>query len=99
MPIGKEIDEIGCNLLIKRGYRKNILHRTGHSIGFHSPHGKHGHLSLKNEEPILINMGYTIEPGVYLKGEFGVRSEINFFINEYRQLVLTIPVQRELVRI
>ena len=83
MPIGKEIDEIGCNLLIKRGYRKNILHRTGHSIGFHSPHGKHGHLSLKNEEPILINMGYTIEPGVYLKGEFGVRSEINLFINEF----------------
>lgn len=99
MPIGKEADEVACKYLIKKGYKKNILHRTGHSIGFHSPHGKYSHLSLKNEEPILTNIGYTIEPGVYFLGEFGVRSEINFFITKNKQLILTTPIQRELIRI
>lgn len=97
MPTGKEVDQVACNILAKAGYKKNILHRTGHSIGFQGPHGREGHLSLKNEEPLLINIGYTIEPGLYLKREFGIRSEINFYINKSRQIVLTTPVQKKLI--
>ena len=97
LPSGRQVDEFTRKVLTRTGYGKNILHRTGHSIGFHSPHGKLGHISLKNEEPLLVNIGYTIEPGVYFKGEFGIRSEINFYINNRKQIVLTTPPQRELI--
>lgn len=97
LPTGKEADRVAHHTLVRAGYERNILHRTGHSIGSSGPHGKYGHLSLKNSESLLINLGYTIEPGLYFKGEFGIRSEINFYINKNRQIILTTPVQRKLI--
>jgi Xaa-Pro aminopeptidase len=97
MPVGRIADEAACAVLERAGYAKNIRHRTGHALGFVSPHGRGRHLNLKNAHPLLKNLGYTIEPGVYIKGEFGIRSEMNFYIDDTGRVVITTPLQRHLV--
>lgn len=97
-PTGKEIDDIARKIISDAGYKENILHTTGHSIGLHSPHGKQLGLSQKNPNPIIKNLGYTDEPGIYLKNKFGIRSEIDFYINN-NELIITAPIQKELIHI
>lgn len=98
-PTGKEIDDTASNIIISAGYKENILHRTGHSIGFRSPHGKELGLSQKNNHPIVKNLAYTIEPGIYLKDKFGIRSEIDFYINDNNEVIITTPVQEEIIHL
>jgi len=98
-PTGKEIDDITMKIISDAGYKENIKHTTGHSIGFHSPHGTQKGLGQKNLKPIIKNLGYTIEPGIYLKDKFGIRSEICFYINDDNKLVITTPVQKEIIQI
>ena len=99
MPTGAEVDLAARAVVVQAGYENNILHRTGHSIGFHSPHGLFKNVNTSNPDPLVPELGYTIEPGIYLPGEFGIRSEIDFYIAKDRQLVVTTPVQKELVRL
>ena len=98
-PTGKEIDDIARKIISDAGYKENILHTTGHSIGFHSPHGTQKGLSQKNLKPIIKNLAYTIEPGIYLKDKFGIRSEICFYIDDNNELIITTPMQKEIIKI
>lgn len=99
MPTGYEVDQAAMQVLIDAGfrYRKEILHTTGHSIGTTSPHGRFGGVSSKNKQPLKRNVGYTIEPGIYIKNAFGIRSEIDFYITRDYTLDITTPVQKELL--
>lgn len=97
MPLGKDIDMAVRNIIEASGFGKNFIHRTGHSIGYTSPHGRHRGLSRHNPNPLLANYGYTIEPGIYLKNQLGARSEINFYITTSYKLVITTPMQRALI--
>jgi Xaa-Pro dipeptidase len=99
MPIGKVVDQTACDIIERAGFAKYILHRTGHCIGFESPHGNTWNVNQKNPHPLVRDLGYTIEPGIYLKGKFGVRSEIDFYIDKDMKLRITTPVQRELIKI
>lgn len=98
-PTGKEIDDAARKIIGDTGYKENILHNTGHSIGFNSPHGTEKGLSQKNPNKIVKNLGYTIEPGIYLKDKFGIRSEIDFYINDALEVIITTPVQKEIIHI
>jgi len=98
-PKGIEIDNIARKVISDAGYYENIKHTTGHSIGFNSPHGNQKGIGQKNNNRIIKNLGYTIEPGIYLKDKFGVRSEIDFYINDSLEVVITTPVQKELIKI
>lgn len=99
VPTGIEVDKTAMRVLLKAGYqyRKEILHTTGHSIGTTSPHGRYGGISIRNKRSLKKNLGYTIEPGLYLKGKFGVRSEIDCYIDKNNKLCLTTPIQKELI--
>jgi Xaa-Pro dipeptidase len=99
IPTGKELDAVTRKIIADKGYGKYFLHSTGHSIGFNSPHGIYGALRRTNDKPLFVNLGYTIEPGIYLKGKFGARSEIDFYITKDLKLVITTPVQKNLVKI
>lgn len=99
MPTGAEVDAVAEKVVLEAGHKKHILHRTGHCIGFTSPHGKGVNLSPRFRRPLERNVGYTIEPGIYLKGKFGIRSEINFYITNKNKVVVTTPMQRQIVRI
>lgn len=99
IPTGKELDVFTRKIIADKGYGKNFIHSTGHSIGYTSPHGIYGALRRTNGKKLLVNMGYTIEPGIYLKGKFGVRSEIDFYITPDKKLVITTKVQKDLVKV
>lgn len=96
---GKEVDVVAREHFQKAGYEEYFLHGLGHSLGFRTPHGAGVRLSLKKGEGILEErVGYTIEPGIYLKNRFGIRSEIDFYIDG-QEVVITTPVQKIITRI
>lgn len=97
IPTGKAVDDAATRVLVRVGFKKYIKHRTGHSIGFQSPHGEYPNVNQTNKEPLEPNLGYTIEPGVYIDGEFGVRSEIDFYITEKKKLLVTTKVQNKFI--
>ncbi len=96
VPSGSEVDAIAREYISEKGYGKNFKHTTGHSLGFVSAHGPYGRLSVKNKKRLYKNLGYTIEPGVYLSGKFGVRSEIDFYISDDLELKITTKIQKNI---
>ncbi len=76
---GADLDDAARRLLDDRGYGDAFIHRTGHSIDLEL-HGSGPHLDnfeTHDTREMIPGVGFSIEPGVYLTGNFGVRSEIN----------------------
>ncbi len=69
----KEIDGIARKIIEDEGYGEYFIHSLGHGVGI-DVHEFPG-VSPKQEAELLENMVITIEPGIYLKGKFGVRIE------------------------
>ena len=77
---------------------RRFLHGLGHELGFTSPHGSGRRLNPKNVHSLKNNMGYTIEPGAYIKNKFGVRSEIDFYVDNKNRVIVTTKIQKTLVK-
>lgn len=80
---GWEIDECARNYITSAGFGDYFIHRTGHSITT-SLHGSGPHLDnfeTKDERKILPSTSFSIEPGIYLTGDFGIRCEIDVFVH------------------
>ena len=99
IPTGEEIDVITRNYLKYHGLEKYFLHGTGHPLGLSNVHGRGAYLNLRGRSQLSRLVGYTIEPGIYLKNKFGVRSEIDFFIDENFKLNITTPIQNKIILI
>jgi Xaa-Pro aminopeptidase len=94
---GYEVDDATRKVLIEAGYEANLKHRTGHSLGNVITHGDAAHFDsfeTLEERAVLPNLGFTIEPGIYLP-EFGVRSEINIY-SHADKVEVTTAIQREI---
>jgi Xaa-Pro aminopeptidase len=96
MPTGFEVDKVARDYIKDMGFGDNFLHGLGHPLGFTNPHGSGVRLSPKFKKPLKKMVGYTIEPGVYLKNKFGIRSEMDFYIDERNKVVITTKVQKEI---
>jgi Xaa-Pro dipeptidase len=97
---GWEVDEATRAHIASAGLGQYFTHRTGHSIGV-SVHGNGANmdnLETRDEREIIPNTCFSIEPGVYLPGEFGVRSEVNV-LTRTGSAEVTGNIQRELVLI
>ena len=94
---GYEVDR-ACRTVVERaGYGAEFIHRTGHSLG-ETVHGNGVHLDdyeTHDDRRLIPGTGFTIEPGVYTS-RFGVRTEINMFMDE-RDAYVTGPCQTEIV--
>jgi len=97
--IGKEMDSLARTILDKNKLAQYFLHGLGHSLGTTQPHGIYAGLRRKSKKRLVNSLGYTIEPGLYIKGKFGVRSEIDFYIDKKRHVITTTPVQKKIQRI
>ncbi len=76
---GFEGDDAARGVIQRAGYGEYFVHRTGHSID-RDLHGSGPHLDnyeTHDDREIQPGAGFSVEPGIYLPGEFGVRSEIN----------------------
>lgn len=79
---GCDVDRTCRSVIEKAGYGEHFTHRTGHSIG-NEVHGLGPNIDsieTRDERALLPGVGFSVEPGVYLAGEFGVRSEINVYV-------------------
>lgn len=96
---GYEVDDVCRKVVEDAGYGQYFVHRTGHSIG-REVHGNGVHidnLETKDERQLVPGICFSIEPGIYLPGEMAVRSEINVFITESREVVVAGDEQEELI--
>ena len=94
---GADVDEIARRHITERGYGDRFIHRTGHSIG-QEVHGNGCNIdSLEtiDDRQLIPLTGFSIEPGIYLE-EFGVRSEIDVYMNE-RGVEVTTAVQDDII--
>src|SRR5215212_9107531 len=98
---GAEVDDVSRAVIESAGYGEYFTHRTGHSIG-EEVHGNGAHidnLETKDSRKIIPRTCFSIEPGIYLPGNFGVRSEIDLYVGDGRIEVTGQPIQTELVLI
>jgi Xaa-Pro aminopeptidase len=88
---GFEGDNAAREVIKKAGFGKYFIHRTGHSISS-DLHGSGAHLDnyeTRDERLILPSTSFSIEPGIYQTGDFGVRSEIDVFITAEGKVIST----------
>ena len=81
---GFEADRAARAVVEAAGYGERFVHRTGHSID-RELHGSGPHLDdyeTHDDRLLVPGVGFSVEPGVYLTGEFGVRSEVNMYWGE-----------------
>jgi len=81
---GAAVDDAARAVIRGAGLGEYFVHRTGHSID-RDLHGSGPHIDnfeTADERTLIPGVGFSIEPGVYLPGRFGIRSEINVYLSE-----------------
>lgn len=96
---GWEVDDACRRVIIEAGYGSYFTHRTGHSIDteVHGAGVNIDHLEVRDDRQLIPGVGFSIEPGIYLPGEFGIRSEIDAYIGADGVEVTTAPNQEEVL--
>jgi Xaa-Pro dipeptidase len=97
---GADVDDAARNVIAQAGYAEYFTHRTGHSIDARELHGSGPHLDNleSREERLLIpGVAFSIEPGIYIPGRIGVRSEVNVYMTEKEAVVTPREIQRDLI--
>jgi Xaa-Pro aminopeptidase len=87
---GWEVDAVVRDVIDSAGYGSYFTHRTGHNIG-QEVHGNGAHLDsfeTREERRIIPRTAFSIEPGIYMPA-FGVRSEVNVYIDATGQVHIT----------
>jgi Xaa-Pro aminopeptidase len=95
---GSDVDDAARNVITDQGYGAFFIHRTGHSID-RSTHGMGpniDNLETREVRRLVPGIGFSIEPGIYIPDDIGIRSEINVFIGAAGPEVTTPDPQREL---
>ena len=98
---GFEVDDAARRVIEEAGYGEQFIHRTGHSIGI-SDHGQGANmdnLETRDTRLLLPMTGFSIEPGIYFAGDFGVRTEVNMALTAEAAEVTGGEPQRELLRL
>ena len=95
-----DVDRAARSVIEDAGYGPEFLHRTGHGLGVdvHEP----PYIAANYPEPLVAGNVFSIEPGVYLTEEFGVRLEDVAFLqadgveilSELPRTVRMLPVKR-----
>ncbi len=87
---GWEVDQAARDVIDQAGFGPYFCHRTGHSIGqeTHGNGANMDNLETREERRVLPRTCFSVEPGIYLP-EFGVRSEVNVFVDAQGKIHVT----------
>ena len=97
---GGEADDAARRVITTAGFGDRFTHRTGHSIDSRDLHGSGPHLDnleTREERLLVPGVAFSIEPGVYIPGEIGVRSEVNAYVGDGELVVTPTNYQRDLM--
>jgi Xaa-Pro dipeptidase len=96
---GADVDDAARNVIDARGFGQYFTHRTGHSIDPRDLHGSGPHLDnleTRDDRLLLPGVAFSIEPGVYIDGKIGMRSEVNVYVTDSEAVVTPRVYQHEL---
>ncbi len=93
--LGKEVDASARNLIARAGYGKAFGHGLGHGVGLEIH--ELPRLTRGSRDTLRTGMVVTIEPGIYLRGRFGVRIEDTLLVRPGEAEVLTAGLSRALM--
>jgi Xaa-Pro aminopeptidase len=77
---GRQVDGAARASIEALGLGAAMRHRTGHSLGVDHVHGMGTNLDgveFPDDRPLLVGSGFTVEPGLYYPGQFGMRLEVS----------------------
>ena len=97
---GADIDDAARAVIKGRGFGEYFTHRTGHSIDARDLHGSGpnlDNLETREERLIFHGIGFSVEPGIYIPGEIGVRSEVNCCFQDGELIVTPGEYQRDMM--
>ena len=97
---GWEVDAACRRVIDDAGYGAYFIHRTGHNIGqeVHGNGANMDNLETHEERLVLRRTCFSVEPGIYFE-EFGVRSEVNVFVDGEGKVHVTGGLQTEVLPI
>jgi Xaa-Pro aminopeptidase len=81
------LDKIARDYIDKRGYGKYFTHSLGHGVGLDIH--EYPYINKKNGDTVKEGMVFTVEPGVYIEGEFGVRIEDMCYVEKEGARIIT----------
>jgi Xaa-Pro aminopeptidase len=91
------VDSAARGVIAAAGYGDYFIHRTGHGIGLqvHEP----PYLVAGNAAPLEEGMTFSVEPGIYLPGRFGVRLEVIAAVGAGGPQLLNLPSPHEITEL
>jgi Xaa-Pro dipeptidase len=100
-PYGWEVDEACRQVINRAGYGDRFVHRTGHSIGeeVHGNGANIDNLETQESRRLMPRTCFSIEPGIYLPDEFGIRSELDVYVSDQAAVAYGQPLQTEIIAI
>lgn len=96
---GGEADDAARKYITERGFGDKFIHRTGHSIDSRDIHGSGpniDNLESRDVRVLLPGVAFSIEPGIYIPGQVGMRTECNGYIAEGSLLITPRNLQQDL---
>jgi len=95
---GFEVDDVARAVITDRGYGEFFVHRTGHSIDtdLHGSGPNLDNLESRDDRRLLPGVAFSVEPGIYIADDIGVRSEVNVYWGENGPEVTPSEVQSEI---
>jgi Xaa-Pro dipeptidase len=96
---GEAADRASREVIEAAGYGDNFVHRTGHSIGreVHGTGANLDSLETRDHRNLIERTCFSVEPGIYLPGRFGIRSELDMTIEDGRATISGGPPQQEII--
>lgn len=97
---GADVDDAARAVIDGAGLGEYFTHRTGHSMDSREIHGSGpnlDNLETRDERLLIPGVGFSIEPGIYLPGDIGLRTEVNAYIDDRALVITPTEIQRDLI--
>jgi Xaa-Pro aminopeptidase len=96
---GWQVDQACRDVIKEAGYGDYFIHRTGHNIGedVHGPGANLDNFETHDDRQLLPGTAFSVEPGIYLPQQFGVRLEYDIYLDLAGKVCITGGIQKELV--
>jgi Xaa-Pro aminopeptidase len=95
---GRDVDDVARALITERGFGDYFVHRTGHSIDtdLHGSGPNLDNLETRDDRLLVPGVGFSVEPGIYIPDQIGVRAEVNVHWGANGPEVTPTEIQKEI---